>query len=295
LAIGRAFAWLWYYVIPIRRHVAIMNVTRALGTELTPRERRRTVRRAFEHLVMMGVESLRMPGLTREKAAALVATEGMEHWNAAMARGKGVIGVMAHLGNFEMIGVSQGLAGVPLHGVVKDLKNPAVHKFIFDYRHRANFHTIPPKGSKEIIRATLLRGEAVGFVVDQHMAKHRAVVCSFFGLLASTSPAPARFSLETGAPIVPVLITRDAKRAGHHHLRVEPEFVLESPYADPAKNLWHNTERLNRILEGWIRKNPEQYLWLHKRFKVQDDPSDWDIPPELEHLRTPKASAPRQV
>jgi len=112
------------------------------------------------------------------------------------------------------------------------------------------------------------------------MARHRAIVCEFFGGLAATSPAPARFALETGATIIACHIER-ADDAGHHILKIEPPFVLETPYQDFDANVRHNTERLNRMIEGWIRAVPEQWLWLHRRWKVDDDPTGWEIPPAL--------------
>ena len=129
----------------------------------------------------------------------------------------------------------------------------------------------------------MARNEIVAFLVDQHLPPHRAIVCEFFGQLAATTPAPTRFALETGAPIFPVTIFRDQK-AGYHLARFEPEFKIENQYDDPEKNLWHNTERLNRILEKWIRERPDLYLWVHRRWKVQENPIGWEIRPELQHL-----------
>ena len=95
---------------------------------------------------------------------------------------------------------------------------------------------------------------------------------------------------ETGAPILPAVIIRQGN-TGRHRLRIEPEFVLETPHADLDDNIRHNTERLNRIIEGWIREAPEQWLWAHRRWKVQDDPSGWHIPESLQRLiPAPKGS-----
>ncbi len=140
--------------------------------------------------------------------------------------------------------------------------------------------SIAPQRSKDDIRAVLKRGEIVVFIIDQYMVSYRGIVCEFFGQLASTTPAPTRFALETGAPIVPLWTYRKG-RSGAHVLCIEPELVLETPYEDRDANLRHNTERLNRLVESWIRQQPEQWLWLHRRWKVQDNPEGWSIPANL--------------
>ena len=290
LAIGRAIGWFWFYVIPIRRGVALENVRRALGEELSLKERRRIVRRSLQNLAMVFIEALRMPEMIRAILCERVRLENFDAAQAAAKRGKGVIFAASHMGNFEIMMATQGLVGGGLYGVLKGIKSRSVNDFIFRYRERCGVHAVPPKGSKDQIRALLRAGKFVSFAIDQHMAQHRAVVCEFFGQLAATTPAPARFAFETGAALFPAVIFRDPNRLGRHVVRIEPELVLETPYPSLKENIWHNTERLNRIVEGWVREAPEQYFWLHKRWKVHDRPDGWEIPPQLAHLRQ---TAPR--
>jgi KDO2-lipid IV(A) lauroyltransferase len=274
--------WLWYYVIPVRRRVALDNVRRALG--LSAPERRHIVRRCFEHQATMAVEALRMPRLTKERARALLTKEGWEPVWELLARGQGVILVASHLGNYDMTAACLGLTGEPLHAVVRQLGNPAVNAFVARNRQRAGYRTIPPRRSKEQIRATLAEPNLVALVVDQHMAAHRAIVCSFFGQYAATSPAPVRFALETGAPLYPLHMYRDPEKPGHHVARIGPRIELEMPHDTLADNLWHNTERINRMFEEWIRDRPEEWLWMHKRWKVHDNPAGWPIRREVVDL-----------
>jgi KDO2-lipid IV(A) lauroyltransferase len=285
MLIGRLLGWLWFYVLPIRRGVALDNVRRALGDQLAPAERRRIVRRCFEHQTMMAVESLRMLDLTRERAADLLERVNFEPYWRAYERGQGVLVFMGHIGNYEMLAACAGMLGEPVNAVVRDFKNRAVNDFVADVRRRTRYKTIPPRRSKEQIKATLAQNEAVVLLVDQHMPRHRAIVCSFFGQLAATSPAPVRFAMETGAPLFPLVVMRDLKRPGHHIARFEPQFDIETPYDNFEDNLWHNSERINRVLEGWIRTRPEEWLWMHKRWKAHDNPEGWDVRPELSHLR----------
>jgi Kdo2-lipid IVA lauroyltransferase/acyltransferase len=286
LALGRAIGWFWYYIIPVRRGVALANVRRALGDTVLPVEGRRIVRLAYQNLMMVFIEALRMPEMTEALLRERIRLENFDEPAAAARRGKGLILVAAHMGSFELLMAAQGLCGGGMWGVLKGIKSRAVNDFIFANRERCGVHAVPPRRSKDQIRALLNEGKAVAFALDQHMAQHRAVVCSFFGQLASTTPAPARFAFETGAAIFPVVIRRDPERPGHHVARMEHEFVLETPYATREENIWHNSERLNRIVEGWIRETPEQYFWLHKRWKVHDQPAGWSIPAQLQHLVT---------
>jgi KDO2-lipid IV(A) lauroyltransferase len=144
-------------------------------------------------------------------------------------------------------------------------------------RERAGLKTIPPRRSKDLIRDVLARNELMGFVNDQHTAKHRAIVCKFFGMWAATSPAPVRFALETGAPIIPVRLRRLDDR-GHHRVEISEPLALEFPHSTDVDNLRHNVQRINDLFETWIRETPEQWLWLHKRWKVHDNPTGWALP-----------------
>ncbi|MBI3178333.1 MAG: lysophospholipid acyltransferase family protein, partial [Deltaproteobacteria bacterium] len=183
----------------------------------------------------------------------------------------------------EMMGASQSLMGIPVNAVVRDIHFGPAHALWNELRHTTGMKTIAPRNSQFQIRAALKRGEAVAFLIDQHMPKTRGIVCSFFGRLASTSPAPVRFAMMTGAPVVPVVIYRDGA-PGHHVVEFHPVFSLETPHAEREQNIWHNTERLNRIIEAWVRRAPEQWLWVHRRWKVHDKSAGWDIPEALRSL-----------
>ena len=286
LFIGRCLGWVWYYLIPVRRSIARENVRRVLGRDLTERDQRRIVRRSFENLAMNVIETLRAPIMTKELSTKLVERQGVSNIEAAWSKGKGVLYVLTHIGNVDMIGFSQPGRGLPLHGVVKEIHWAPAQKFIKRVREATGLKLIPPKRSKGQIRDVLAQNEMIGLIVDQNLNPRHAIVCEFFGMLASTSPAPARFGFETGAPILPAVIFRQGN-SGHHLLRIEPEFILETPYPELDANIRHNTERLNRIVERWVREAPHQWLWAHRRWKVQDDPSGWEIPESLSHLLTP--------
>ncbi len=229
---------------------------------------------------MFGIEVFRLPALTHAQSETLVERRNWHIMETALQRGKGVIVVTAHMGNYDLAACAQAIRGVPINAIVKTIHWPPAHRFIFGSRERAGLKLISARGSKDDIRAALTRGEVVVFIIDQHMLPRHGIICEFFGHPASTTPAPTRFALDTGAPIVP-LWTYRKDRSGAHVLCVEPELVPETPYEDRDANLRHNTERLNRLVESWIRQQPEQWLWLHRRWKVQDNPEQWKIPENL--------------
>jgi len=204
--------------------------------------------------------------MTAARSRRLMRTEGMSHLEEALAQGCGVILVVSHVGNIDLAGTSQAVLGLPFTVAAKDIGNRQVQRFVMHVRERVGVEVIPPRKSAELVRDALRRNRIVTLAVDQHVPKHRAVVCDFFGLPAATSPSPARFALELDVPIITAVTWREP--SGCHVMRVDPEFELKRPHAELQLNILHNTERLNRVIEAYIREHPEQWLWLHRRWKL---------------------------
>ncbi|WP_300669072.1 hypothetical protein [Desulfoluna sp.] len=289
MALGRCLGWVWFNIIPVRRKLALQNINRALGHELSATQQKQMIRELYSNFCMYIMEILRIPHMSLEENKKLVQIDGWEHVDAALARGKGVILVATHLDNVDIGGCSMAMRGAPIAVVVKAMSKNA-EAFISMVRENTGVTIISRNGTKNYIKELLAENKIVTLVIDQHLAMHRSIVCEFFGQLASTTPAPARFALETGATIIPAVINRKEK-AGYHHVKVGPSFALETPYEDRDLNIRHNTERLNRIAESWIRETPNQWWWFHKRWKVQEDPEGWDIPESLMKLKTEKSNA----
>lgn len=231
---------------------------------------------------MYALEVLRLPGLTPARSEELIERKNYELFEAGLAKGKGVILVGSHLDNIDLAGCAMSLLGLPLSVVAKELGWKSAARFIVAVREATGITLLPTRKSKDRIRQLLAENKVVALVVDQHIKPRHSIVCRFFDQLAATTHAPARIAAETGATIVAGLMYRKGM-SGRHVGRLEP-FELESPYEDPEANVRHNTERINRLVEGWIREFPEQWLWPHLRWKVHDDPAGWDIPEELRPL-----------
>ncbi|MEK7705552.1 MAG: lysophospholipid acyltransferase family protein, partial [Myxococcota bacterium] len=282
LAIGRLFGLVWFYLLPIRRGVALANVRRVFGATLDRRAQRRIVRSAMVNLTTMGVELLQLPWMTRDEAEWRVRREGFEHLEAGLARGKGVITVCPHFGSFASVVASEALRGLKMNAIIKEVQWGPAQRFWTEVRRHTGIVDIPPRRSSEQILAALRRNEIVVIMIDQHMPHYRGIVTELCGQLASTTTAPARFALETDAFIVPGIALRTGE-PGRHILRAEPGFEVDRRFATPEANVRATIERINRVFEHWLREAPEQWLWLHKRWKVPEHPEGWKIPDELRH------------
>ena len=136
----------------------------------------------------------------------------------------------SHIGSIDLMGYSQAILGYPMHVVVKDIHWKPAKDFIRALRGRTGVTLIAPRRSKDVIRQVLADNKIVALIVDQHMKPHRSIVCELFGLLASTTPAPARFALDTGVPVVTVVMYRRGNTR-HFDMTVEP-FEIERPFGE---------------------------------------------------------------
>lgn len=283
LALGWFLSGIWFYLIPIRKKIALENIHRVFGDTLTLAEQHAMLRRSMRHQVLYGLDVLRAPYVTVEESRRRIEVQGVENFLQAYAGGKGFIAVSAHVDSLDLSIMSQALEGRKLTCIAKKLSWSPANDFVALIRSRTGAELLDTSGVKEAIRQALHNNRMICMAIDQHMSSHRGVVCSFFGALASTTPAPVRFALEQGCPIIPLIINRKGF-SDYHILKIEEPFILEMPHESLEENIWHNTERLNRFVERWIRDCPDQWLWMHKRWKVQENPKGWTIPPALQHL-----------
>ncbi|HUU00319.1 MAG TPA: lysophospholipid acyltransferase family protein [Myxococcota bacterium] len=262
--LGAGLGLVWYYLVPIRKGVALSNLRIAFPDKRRP-ERRRIARKCFMHLGRSAVEFLRLSGFSRDKVAKLVEHRGWENLENALAAGKGVIVATAHLGNFDLMACAEALRGVPLHVVTRRQHAANVDSYWMSARAGCGVGLLADKGSAFAIHKLLKQGRVVALVIDQHMPAGRGMPVDFFGRPASTTTAPALFALTAGAPIVPVTIER--LPGGRHRVTVDEPLEIDR-LADRQEEVARLTLALNSWLEDKIRKCPEQWLWIHRRFKL---------------------------
>ncbi len=275
---GHLLGLVWFYCIPIRKKTALHNIQQALGHLYTPAQQRLIIKRSFIHLATYALEGLRIPHRTPNQLQHSVQVEHEERITQALQQHRGVIMVSAHIGHFDLLGCCLASKGYPIHAVVKEFSSPHVQSFWKKLRENTGLRLIGTRKTKHLLYDVLKNNGIVGLLTDQHMAPHRSVLCSFFNLPAATTHAPARFASETGAVILPVVAYRGT-HPGSHVACIQEPWVLETPFQNADENIQHNTQRLNHLVEQWILKAPEQWFWVHKRWKAQENPSLWKKQP----------------
>jgi KDO2-lipid IV(A) lauroyltransferase len=238
------------------------NLARAFGNELCPSELEGLARRSFEHLGMNLAEVCVLLFRPRSAMLARLEVAGQEHVEKVAAEGKGVLLLSAHLGNWELLPPAHALTPFELSLVVRPLDEPLLHRLAERYRRRSGVELITKqRGLREVLKA-LRRGRLVGVLLDQNSSRAEGVFVPFFGVPASTSKGLAVISLRTGAPVVPVFIRRIG--GGRHRV----EFDAPVPRPDDGDVLSY-TAAFNRAIESGIRRAPEQWFWMHERWRTR--------------------------
>jgi len=262
LWVGRRLGDLIWVALPRRRALTLENLLRAFGDGQLPSELRRLGRRSFEHLGMNIVEAcvffFRPPSVLLSR----VDLAGVEHVEAAAAEGKGVLVLTAHYGNWELLAGAHLLSAFPLSVVVRPLDDPLMDRVVERFRLRSGVELIAKRRALREILEALRRGRMVGILLDQNTSRAEAVFAPFFGFPASTSKALAVISLRTGAPVVPVFIRR--VEGGRHRVEVGPS--IPPP---PNGDVTDYTAAFNRSIEAAVRRSPEQWFWMHNRWKTR--------------------------
>jgi KDO2-lipid IV(A) lauroyltransferase len=250
-------------VLRLRRRVAVRNLRLALGEERDPAT---VVRGMYRHLGLSLVEFLRLSRWTPERIAERIRLDEFDRLQRAIASGRGVVVVTAHFGNWDLLACLSAKLGVPLHVVTRELKGGRTNRAWMQMREEMGLRLHPAIGSAGVLLAALRRGEVVAFVIDQHMPGKLGVPVPFFGRLASTTDAPAVLARRTGAAVHPAFLFREGFE--RHRLWVGPEIALaDGPREEAATE---STRRFSLAVEEAVRAHPEQWIWLHRRWKLAD-------------------------
>jgi KDO2-lipid IV(A) lauroyltransferase len=257
--IGDAARW-----AGIRRSIARANLE-AVRPAWSRAEVETILVETYRELGRIAVEYPRLSELVRAAGDAVVAeVTGLEHLEAARARGRGAILMTGHFGNFELLGAWLGQRN-PVDFVVRPLSNPHVERWILERRVAAGVGTIATRDARRIY-TSLRANRWIAMLADQDARRH-GVFVPFMGRPASTPIGPARVAIGTGAPIIMGFPWRLPD--GRHHLEIEPPLWPRDDVADPVLDL---TARHAARLEAWVRRYPSQWFWLHRRWKTQPRP-----------------------
>ena len=253
-----------------RRHraVALANVRRTIGRGLPDAEVRRIVRGAFRNFARVAYETHGMERfVARRGLDDVVRVEGAEHVRRALAEGRGALVVSAHLGNWEVIAAAGAPLGMALTVVGRRMDNPLLGRFLERRRSAWALEVIPKEGGAGRIVRALKQGRCVALLVDQHAGRH-GVVVDFLGLPASTHRTPAELALRLGVPILAGFGIRLDDRPTFR-LEFDPPIfappVTKRRREEAVRDL---TQRLTRAVERRVRAHPEQWNWLHRRWRI---------------------------
>jgi KDO2-lipid IV(A) lauroyltransferase len=229
---GVFLGWIWFDVLKLRRFTILRNLT-IVFPKMPKAEKYRLARLSTYHLCYHFFEFMLLPWMTPKWVKDNVVIEGIEHYNSALAKNKGVLLLSLHVGNGDMGVAVMALAGIKAALISKKLKNKTLNNFWFGIRETSGAEFIDPHGSRTAfeILAKLRKHEAVIFVIDQFMGRPYGIENTFFGRKTGTAYGLALFAVKTGAPVVPVYTYRD--RDLKTHLVFEPEVEHEkSDYKD---------------------------------------------------------------
>jgi KDO2-lipid IV(A) lauroyltransferase len=265
LAFGRALGRAWGRLD--RRHLQIADDNLAHAFPDWDAARRRDVALGvYAHFGRILLDILWMGGREREEILRHVEVTGAEHVEAARAAGRGALLISGHLGNWELHGLAHGWRFGPIGVVARPLDNPALDARLCDFRRRPGNTVIYKKRALPQVLRLLRDNRGVAILIDQNVQAKDGVFVDFFGRKAATTTVAAALALKTGCAVIPT----HAELGDDGRYRIAYEPPLAWPRAgDRAAEIQDLTQRLTSVIEGWVRRRPEQWLWLHRRWKTQ--------------------------
>jgi KDO2-lipid IV(A) lauroyltransferase len=250
------------------RRVGKRNLALAFP-EKSKAERTRILRGEFTSLGRQLAEVCCFPRYTRENVEEVVVYDGMESYERAYARGKGVLFLTAHFGGWELSAFVHSLCGHWLHVVMRPMDNPYLDRLIQSYRSMHGNKTVAKDDFVRGLLAAMKAGETVGILMDTNMTPPQGVFVDFFGIPACTASGLARIALRTDAAVVPGFTIWDAA-LGKYRLRFDPALELIRT-GDVEADIVANTQKFTKVIEDYVRKYPDQWLWVHRRWKTRPE------------------------
>ena len=262
MMLGQGLARLaWIFVPKKRKTLAREQVMRCLSVSAAEAER--IARASSLRFGPMLMEVLRFPVMKGRMDDYVTITGAIAEVRAAVAAGKGAIFATSHSGNWELMGGAFACAGLPIVGVAKRQSAAGMDRFINEYRALVGMHITYQTGVREMFRM-IDAGWIIGLISDQDPSLRDGIIIDFFGQPTNAFTGAAAIARRCGVPIFPVFIHRE--ESGHHILTVEPGIMVEKT-DDRTEDVRRVTQTINTRIEQWIRKYPEEWFWLHDRWK----------------------------
>jgi KDO2-lipid IV(A) lauroyltransferase len=287
LKTGEVLGLLFYYLFPSRRRITLDNLRNSasflprplchsreggnpvwrdkLQQESSSLAINRIARGMAKNMGQNAIEFLRLPSLTKDNMDNCIKWSGLEHLDNALKLQKGAFVLTAHLGNWDLVASGYSLKGYQVNLITKHLKIDFLNRFWMQSRAQKNITQLYREGSiKEIINA-LKRNELMGFILDQHTHSADGVLVDFFGRPCWTTPGLAVLAQRLKAPVVPSFIIRQPN--GTHKVFIEPAIPFVEKESQ-EETIRYNTQVYTNVLERYIRQYPDQWIWMHRRWKT---------------------------
>jgi Kdo2-lipid IVA lauroyltransferase/acyltransferase len=264
--VGARTAAFLFWMRPGLRAAATENLKLAFPA-WSKKQRRAAIRGMVRQLGWMAAEFAHFPRHTKNNIERIVLLDGFENFASGQAKGKGVLFLTGHMSAWEMAPFAQALYGNPLHFLVRPIDNPRVDELITKYRCLNGNQPIDKNQSARAVLKVLAAKGTVGILADQNTQVTEGVFVDFFGIPACTTAGLARFALHTSAAVVPVFVHWD-HATRKYRLCFDPEVELVRT-GDDATDIRENTQRFTHVIENYVRRHPDQWLWVHRRWKTR--------------------------
>jgi len=261
----RSLFKLFYHLGTKHRLITIHNLSRAFP-EKNLKEIIEIAKGVYRHFATVAAEFFDMPYITRENIDEWGDVEGLEHYEAAIAKGKGILSIVAHFGNWEILPVGIPIYAKPIHIVYRPLDNPVIDNMVEYVRTKPGNVLIPKGGSGRRIMELLKENQIVGILSDQNVDLQEGVFVDFFGRPACTGKGLAVMAMRSGAPVIAIFPAR--QKSGRYKAIVKPAIEAVCT-GDKDADILTNTQRFTKVIEDIIREYPEQWFWFHQRWKTK--------------------------
>ena len=264
LKFGEFLGVLLFYIWRSRRKIAIENLRKSISSHAisiseTPEK---IIRDNFRNLGRSLSEIIKIYYGAGRKIIESVEFEGAENAHKAKSKGRGILVITAHCGNWEVMATTSAKL-LPSYGIVRQINNPYINKFIERVRQRYGTRVIYKKGALKAVMKVLKNNGCVAILMDQAVLSDEGYVIDFLGRGAWTTRMPALIARKTGAVVLPAFIHRTEKG---HKIKIYPAVEL-SDIADKEKAIIEDTKRFSSFIEEYIKEHPSEWLWIHRRWK----------------------------
>lgn len=257
-----------YFLIRGARRKTQHNLKLAFSEEMDAKKLKRLALQVFENVGKNVADAVRLNNMKWEEINRITHIEGLEYFDNAYKMGKGVIALTGHISNFELLAAWFSIKGYKVSVIGRELYDPRLDALLVKNRKSVGLENIPSSTSVKLVVKVLRSGRTLGVLADQDSSRVRGVFVNFFGRPARTPVGPVLLAYKTGSPIVPMAILREEKNKYRIIVKPPIELIFTQDRKKDTKNV---TQRYTQVLESIIREYPDQWLWMHDRWKSKPE------------------------